>query len=244
MKRVWHGNVFARSIHDLLVRITFLGPQFPVLAKATNSTWSALSCKAKSASSLTSMTLISMPCAHRQSNLVVSFLVQVPFPKLSLEACLIPSPAPNPCAFCIYRPSFPKNGRVFSKTLYVAFPSLTTNRLFPKQIQYVSSQKLQKQTFRNSHHKAHCKFPQLVFTCYTESSTLQDTFLAASLPECFCLWLEASAHTHLICYILFPKIKGNHFPRLPMWCLFPKYQNLPFPKAATFSKAAASWISW
>ena len=29
MERVWHGNMFAKSMHDLLVHITFLGPPIP-----------------------------------------------------------------------------------------------------------------------------------------------------------------------------------------------------------------------
>ena len=72
----WKGSGMVICLQNLcmicLCTLPFWDPQFPVFAKATNSTWSALSCRAKSASSLTSMAL-SMPCAHRESNLVASW---------------------------------------------------------------------------------------------------------------------------------------------------------------------------
>ena len=57
----WKGSGMVMFLQNLcmicLCTLPFWDPQSPVLAKATNSTWSALSCKAKSASSLTSMAL-------------------------------------------------------------------------------------------------------------------------------------------------------------------------------------------
>ena len=105
------------------------------------------------------------------------------------------------------------------------------------------AKQLQKQTFRNLNYIGPLQVPQLVFTCYTETSTLQRHFLAASLPECFCLWLEASVHMHLICYILFQRSRAIIFQDCRCGGSFQDTKTCPFPKAATFSKAATSWIS-
>ena len=173
---------------------------------------------------------------------------------------LLKLPTPEP--FTLIDHPFPKMVKSFPKPYIQLFPKAYNKQIASKtKVQRVLNQKLQKPTFTNLHHKAHCKFPQLVYTSYTDSSTLQKHFFGCILAWMFLpvAWGFCTHAPNLL--DPFPKIKVKHFPTLPMCATsFSKDQRqsfskiadvvalskipkfCPFPKAATFSKAATSWI--